>query len=70
MARAAGRDASELAATGGEDYELLFTLPAERWDEAAAACGLPLSRLGRAVAGEGLSLVGVAAADLRGYEHL
>jgi len=70
VAEAARRQASELAATGGEDYELLFTLPATRWDEAADACDLPLSRLGRVVAGEGLSLAGAGAAGLRGYEHL
>ena len=70
VAEAVGRDASELAATGGEDYELLFTLPAGRWAEAAAACDLPLSRLGRVVAGEGLSLAGGSVAELRGYEHL
>ncbi len=70
VAEAAGRQASELAATGGEDYELLFTLPATRWDEAADACDLPLSRLGRVVAGEGLSLAGAGSAGLRGYEHL
>jgi len=70
VAKAAGRSASELAATGGEDYELLFTLPAERWTEAAAACDLPLSRLGRVRAGEGVVFAGVAATELRGYEHL
>ena len=70
IAGLAGRSASELAATGGEDYELLFTLPAERWHEAAAACELSLSRLGRVVAGEGLSLTGIPGTGLRGYEHL
>lgn len=70
VATAAGREASELAATGGEDYELLFTLPAGRWDEAATACQLPLSRLGQVVAGSGLSLAGSPAGGLRGYEHL
>jgi len=70
VARAAGRGAIELAAGGGEDYELLFTLPAERWDEAVATCDVPLSRLGRVVAGEGLSLAGVSTDGLRGYEHL
>jgi len=70
VAQAAGRAAPELAATGGEDYELLFTLPAERWEQAAAACELPLSRLGRVVAGEGLSFAGIPAERLRGYEHL
>ncbi len=70
VATAARRDAYELAATGGEDYELLFTLPAERWNEAAGACDLQLSRLGQVVSGEGLSLTGVSTAGLRGYEHL
>ncbi len=29
-------DPAEFAATAGEDYELLFCLPPERWDRAAA----------------------------------
>lgn len=69
IARAAGREASELAATGGEDYELLFTLAPERWPEAAEAAGVALTRLGRVVAGEGLELSG-GPGELRGYEHL
>lgn len=70
----AGAAARRLAIAGGEDYELLFTIPAERWDAAAAAVGdLPLTRLGRALEGEGLQFTGPDAADLdaiRGYEHL
>ena len=70
VARAAGREPRELAATGGEDYELLFSLPEGRWRAATEACDLPLTRLGRVVTGEGLALEGVRAAGLRGYEHL
>jgi thiamine-monophosphate kinase len=72
-AAAAGRDPRELAIAAGEDYELLFTIPAERWEAAAAAADLPLTRLGRALEGEGLRFRGADAADLdavRGYEHL
>jgi thiamine-monophosphate kinase len=63
----------ELAIGGGEDYELLFTIPADRWDAAASATDVPLTRLGRALDGEGLRFTGPDAADLdaiRGYEHL
>lgn len=69
IARAAGREASELAAAGGEDYELLFTLAPERWEEATELCDVALTRLGRVVAGEGLGLSG-APGELGGYEHL
>jgi thiamine-monophosphate kinase len=73
VARAAGRDARELAISAGEDYELLFTIPADRWDAAAAAADVALTRLGRALDGEGLRFTAPDAADLdavRGYEHL
>lgn len=72
-AGAAGRDPRELAIGAGEDYELLFTIPADRWDAAASATDVPLTRLGRALDGEGLRFTGPDAADLdaiRGYEHL
>jgi thiamine-monophosphate kinase len=73
VAAAAGRDPRELAIAAGEDYELLFTIPADRWDAAAGAADVPLTRLGRALDGEGLRFTGPDAADLdavRGYEHL
>jgi thiamine-monophosphate kinase len=72
-AAAAGRDARELAIAAGEDYELLFTIPADCWDAAAVAADVPLTRLGRALDGEGLRFTGPEAANLdaiRGYEHL
>jgi thiamine-monophosphate kinase len=73
VAAAAGRGARELAISAGEDYELLFTIPAGRWDAAAAAADVALTRLGRALDGEGLRFTTADAPDLdaiRGYEHL
>lgn len=69
-ARVADRDRLELAAAGGEDYELLFSLPEESWHEAVRTCDVALTRLGRVVAGEGLELTGGPPGSLRGYEHL
>jgi thiamine-monophosphate kinase len=60
VAAAAGREPLELAAGGGEDYELLATLPAERLERASTALrqagGLGLSAIGEAVAGEGVEI--------------
>jgi len=69
-ALAAGRDPLELAAAGGEDHELLFTLEERGWDAAQRSAGVGLTRLGRVVPGEGLVLAGAPAGGLRGYEHL
>lgn len=72
-AREAGRDPLELAACGGEDYELLFTISPARWHAAAAAADVPLTRLGTVVEGQGVRLVGAEGRILeaiRGYEHL
>ena len=72
VALAAGQDPRALAVGAGEDYELLFTVPADRWDAAAAAADIPLTRLGRALEGEGLGFAGADSADLdrvSGYEH-
>jgi len=52
VAEAAGVEPLELAASGGEDYELLATLPPNRLDEARAAVaktGTVLTRIGEAV---------------------
>lgn len=73
VAVAAGRDPRELAVAAGEDYELLFTIPVDRWEAAATASDVPLTRLGRALEGEGLAFVGTDVADLdrvSGYQHL
>jgi thiamine-monophosphate kinase len=74
VAASAGVDARELAATGGDDYELLVTAPPDRradLDRAAAAAGVPLTWLGRAEAGSGVVLRTAAgrAVDHGGYEH-
>ena len=65
---------SKLAATGGDDYELLVCLPpaVDAAEAAAAAAGLP-SRLGEVRAGSGVALVGRTEPPrpgLRGFEHL
>jgi len=75
VAAAAGREPLELAASGGEDYELLAALPPERL---AAACqGIAeeaettLSPIGRVGEGEGveLRLPGGGLLESRGYDH-
>ncbi len=70
VADRAEREPLELAVSGGEDHELLFTLPEARWDDAAATTGVALSRLGAVVRGEGVALAGLSEPDVRGYEHL
>jgi thiamine-monophosphate kinase len=66
----------ECLLAGGDDYELLFTAPAERRHAVAAAgrdCGVVLTRCGRIDAGSGLRVVdghGVALpARWRGFDH-
>jgi thiamine-monophosphate kinase len=69
VARALGMSAAELAATGGEDYELLFCVPAEA--RAAAESAAAVTWIGRATAGiPGVRWRGdPSAAAWRGYEH-
>jgi thiamine-monophosphate kinase len=63
---------AQFAAEGGEDYELLVTLPAEfaAADELRAECGIPLTRIGSVSAGAGvrLRLDGVDV-TLAGFDH-
>jgi len=62
--------AARFAATGGDDYELLFTVPSERREAAEAAADV--SWLGEAGPGVGLALVGAdgrPVEGLAGYEH-
>jgi thiamine-monophosphate kinase len=69
LPRPAGVGAEE-AATGGDDYELLFTIPPEC--RAAAEAAARVTWLGDVRAGEGLVLVGEddqPLEGLRGYEH-
>lgn len=74
VAAAAGRDQLELATGGGEDYELLATLPAARVAEATAAlaaAGLALTAIGTVAAGGGVEirLRGGGALEPRGHDH-
>jgi thiamine-monophosphate kinase len=58
-ARAAGVPPAELAALG-DDYELLFAAPPglrAQVEEAGRRAGVPVTRIGRCEAGEGLALV-------------
>ena len=59
LTRSAGASrAEELALTGGDDYELCFTAPLERAADVAAAlaaCAVSATRIGRLVAGGGVS---------------
>ena len=58
------------AAAGGDDYELLFTIAAERRADAEAAA--PVTWLGGVSAGSGVVLLdagGRPVEGLRGYEH-
>lgn len=73
VAAATAATPAALAAGGGEDYELLFTIAPELWDVAATASDVALTRIGRVLSGSGLRFAGPQAADLdaiRGYEHL
>lgn len=51
VAAAAGRDPAVLAATGGEDYELLVALPPEGVAPLSRALDVPLTPIGRLEAG-------------------
>lgn len=75
VAEAAGLDPLELAASGGEDYELLAALPRGRLEDAKAKIeesgGPPLSQVGEVVAGEGVEirLSGGSLLGTRGFDQ-
>lgn len=75
VATAAGLDPLRLAVSGGEDYELLATLPAGRIDDAAAridAAGeTTLTAIGEVSAGEGVEirLPEGGRLEAAGYDH-
>jgi thiamine-monophosphate kinase len=67
----------ETVLTGGDDYELLFTLPAEQGDavaRAAADAGVPVAEIGRVVAGQGVQVLDEAGQAIEltrtGYVHV
>ncbi len=76
VAQAAGREPLELAVGGGEDYELLASLPAGQLATAAAAVAeqakTRLTRIGEVVAGEGVEirLPGGVSMKTRGFDQL
>ena len=62
--------------TGGDDYELVFTAPADRGNavrEAAARARVPVTRIGAMTEGEGVSVLDEAGAAMElgrtGYAH-
>jgi thiamine-monophosphate kinase len=69
VARAAGRDPYEFAATAGDDYELLFSAPPDRREAIEQAADV--NWLGEVRAGAGLELLDRERRPvaLRGYEH-
>jgi thiamine-monophosphate kinase len=70
VAAVAGAEPARFAVSGGDDYELLFTIPPDRRGAAEAAA--PVTWLGDVAAGLGLVLVGPdgrLVEGLRGYEH-
>jgi thiamine-monophosphate kinase len=70
VAAVASGEPTRFAASGGDDYELLFTIAQERRSAAEAAA--QVTWLGEAAAGAGLVLVaadGRVLEGLRGYEH-
>ncbi|MGI8596654.1 MAG: thiamine-phosphate kinase [Thermoleophilaceae bacterium] len=74
VAAAMGRAPATLAATAGEDYELLFTAPEERREaieRAATQAGARIAWLGSVEAGAGTAMRDAAgtAVELRGHEH-
>jgi thiamine-monophosphate kinase len=60
VAAATGQNPLALALSGGEDYELLASIPLERIDQAATAVheaeGIELTKIGEAVAGKGVEI--------------
>ena len=69
----AGLDPLDLLLAGGDDYELLFTVPPAREGrlaEMAGALGVPVTRIGRVEAGAGAVLRnGEALRDISGFGH-
>jgi thiamine-monophosphate kinase len=76
LAVAIGRDPLELAVSGGEDYELLASIPAECLDRVVVAVreqeGIELTKIGEVVAGEGVEirLPGGGLVEAVGFDQL
>ena len=66
----------ETIVTGGDDYELLFTVPEQGWPavmQLSQACNIPVTRIGRCAPGEGVSVRDATGVDFspesRGWRH-
>jgi thiamine-monophosphate kinase len=75
LAERAGLDPVELAAAGGEDYELLAAIAPDRLERSAAAvaeAGTILTTIGRVVSGSGVALRTRGGAEVapRGFDQL
>jgi thiamine-monophosphate kinase len=76
VAAATGRDPIAFASAGGEDYELLASIPADRVERAADAVrdaeGIELTKIGEVVAGEGVEirLPGGERLEAAGFDQL
>jgi thiamine-monophosphate kinase len=74
VAAVSGRTGMRLAATAGEDYELLFTAaPAtkEKIERAAVAAAAPVTWIGRTLEGAGVRLLDeTGPVTLEGWDHL
>ena len=67
------RERVRIAASGGEDYELLFTVPAAREARVrrlSRRLGLDLTPIGDVRRGRGVHLRGTGTAPLHGFDHL
>lgn len=71
FAESEGRDPEALAATGGEDYELLVAAPKEMLREMAGNCEVPVSVVGEITAREEIEFLrgGEVQRSLSGWDH-
>jgi thiamine-monophosphate kinase len=70
LARSLGHDPAVLAATGGEDYELLISAPERTLDALADAIAVPLTVIGEVTQGDVAFRRGNhPAGDLSGWDH-
>lgn len=73
---AADDQAAELIVSGGDDYELLIAVPpdrTQRFEAAAADCGVMVTRVGRCVTGAGVEISAAGGRPMRlarpGWDH-
>ena len=66
-----GRDPEILAATGGEDYELLISVPEPVLEALVESAGVPVTTIGEVTNGAGVVFLrgGEAIEGLSGWDH-